>query len=63
MSLVVALRPTLARWWTAYQRKITTWETYRKLLTVRFGNDTRGMDSLYDGFTYPALHVKACKEA
>lgn len=46
-----------------HQRKITTWETHRKLLTVRFGNDTRGMDSLYDGFTYPAQHVQACEEA
>ena len=33
------------------------------LLTVRFGNDTGGMDSLYDGFTYPMLHVQFCEEA
>jgi hypothetical protein len=43
-SLVVALRATPARWWTAHQRKITTWETCRKLLTVKFSNDTGGMD-------------------
>ena len=46
-----------------HQRKITTWETCRRLLTIRFGNDTGGMDSLYDGFTYPVLHVQACEEA
>ena len=57
-SLVVALRATPARWWTKHQRKITTWETCR-----RFGNDPGGMDSLYDGFTYPAQHVHACEEA
>ena len=52
-SLVVSLRATPMRWWTAHKRKITTWETYHRLLTIRFGNDTGGMDSLYDGFTYP----------
>ena len=50
------------RQWTTHQRKITTWETYRRLLTVRFGNDTGGMDSLYDGFIYLAQHVQAYEE-
>jgi hypothetical protein len=62
-SLVVALRATPARWWTAHQRKITTWENCRRLLTIRFGTDTRGMDSLYDRVTYPASHIQACEEA
>jgi hypothetical protein len=61
-SLVVALRDTPARWWTAYQRKITTWETCRRLLTVRFGTDNEGMESLYDGLTYLAPHIQACEE-
>lgn len=46
-----------------HQRKITTSETCRRLLIIRFGNDIGGMDSLYDRFTYPVLHVKACEEA
>ena len=62
LSLVVALRATPARWWTTHQRQITTWETCHRLLTVRFGTDTGGMDSLYDGLTYRAPHVEACEE-
>ena len=62
-SLVVALRATPARWWTAHQGKITTWETCRRLLMIRFGTDTGGMDSLYDGVTYPTPHIRAYEEA
>jgi hypothetical protein len=56
-SLVVVLRATPVRWWTAHQKKIATWETCRRLLTVKFGTDTGGMDSLYDGLTCLALHI------
>ena len=62
-SLVVALRATPARWWTAHQVKITTWETCRGLLMVRFGTGTGGMDSVYDGLTCPTPHIQACEEA
>ena len=62
-SLVVALRATLARWWTAHQGKINTWETCRRLLMIRFGTDTGRMDSLYDGVTYLAPHIRTCEEA
>ena len=62
-SLVVALRVTLARWWTTHQKKIATWETCCRLLTIMFGTDTGGMDSLYDRITYPTLHIQACEEA
>ena len=44
------------------QGKITTWETCHKLLMVRFGTNTGGMDALYDGVTYVALHIQACEE-
>ena len=63
LSLVVILRATPVRWWTVHQRQITTWETCSRLLMVRFGTDTGGMDSLSDGVTYPALHIQACEEA
>ena len=56
-SLVVALRATPARWWTAHQGKINTWETCRRLLMIRFGTDNGGMDSLYDGVTCPSPHI------
>ena len=62
-SLLVALRATPTRWWTAHQRQITTSETCHRLLTARFGIDTGGMDSLYDGLTYLAPHVQAYEEA
>ena len=51
------------RWWIVHQRKITTWETCRRLLTVRFSNDTGGINSLYDGLTFPTPHIHACEEA
>ena len=60
---MVALRAIPARWWTAHQRQITTWETCRRLLIVWFATDTGGMDSLYDGLTFLAPHIQACEEA
>ena len=60
---MVVLRATPTRWWTVHQGNIPTWETCRRLLMIRFGTDTRGMDSLYDRVTYPALHIRACEEA
>jgi hypothetical protein len=30
---------------------------------IRFGADMGGMDSLYDGFSYPAPHIWACEES
>ena len=62
-SLVVALRATPVRWWTTHQGKINTWETCRRLLMIRFGTDTGGIDLLYDGVTYPTPHIQACEEA
>ena len=47
--LVVALRATLARWYTAHQQNIATWDTCHRLLLIRFGADTEGIESLYDG--------------
>ena len=44
------------------KKQITTWETYHRLLTVRFSTDSGGMDSLYDGLTYPTPHVQDCEE-
>ena len=61
--LVVALRVTPMRWWTAHQGKITTWETCRRLFMFRFGTDTGGMDSVYDGITCRAPYIQACEEA
>ena len=60
---MVVLRATPAKWWTAHQGKITTWETCRRLFMIRFGTDTKGMDSLYDGVTCPTPHIRACEEA
>ena len=62
-SLVVVLRATPARWWTAHQRNIATRNTCRRLLIIRFGADTGGMDSLYDEVSGPAPHIRACEEA
>ena len=47
--LVIALRATPVRWWIAHQQNITTWDTCRRLLLIRFGADTEGLKSLYDG--------------
>ena len=55
--LVVALRATPARWWTAHQQNITTWDTCRKLLLIRFRVDVGGMELLYDGVSGPASHI------
>ena len=63
LSLVVTLRATPTRWWTTHQKKITTWENCRSLLTIGFGTDIGGMDLLYDRVTYPAPHIRACEEA
>lgn len=62
-SLVVAIRATPVRWWIVHQGNIATRETCRRLLMISFGTDTGGMDSLYDGFSYPAPHIRACEEA
>ena len=61
--LVVALRATPMRWWTAHQHNIATWNTCRRLLLIRFGVDTRGIESLYDGVSGPAMHIRTCEEA
>ena len=57
MSLMVELRATPTRWWTVHQGNIATWETCRKLLMIRFGTDTGGIDSLYEGVTCLAPHI------
>lgn len=44
--LVVALRVTPMRWWTAHERNIATWDTCRRLLLIRFRVDTGGMELL-----------------
>ena len=51
--LVVALRATPTRWWTAHQQNITTWDTCCRLLLIRFGADAGGMELLYDGVSGP----------
>ena len=56
-SLMVALRSTPTRSWSTQQGNIATWETCHKLLMIRFGTDTGGMDLLYDGVTYPTPHI------
>jgi len=61
--LVVALRATPVMWWTVHQGNIATWEICRRLLMIRFGTDTGGMDSLYDGVTYPSPHIWAYEKA
>ena len=60
--LVVALRATPARWWTVHQQNIATWDTCRRLLLIRFGADTGGIESLYDGVSGPAMHIRAYEE-
>ena len=59
---MIVLRATPTRWWNAHQGNIATWETCCRLLTIRFGTNTRGMDLIYDGVIFPALHIRACEE-
>ena len=61
--LVVVLRGTLARWWTTHQHNIATWDTCSRLLLIRFGDDTGGIESLYDGVSGLATHIRTCEEA
>ena len=61
--LVVALRATPARWWTTHQRNVATWDTCHRLLMIRFGADTGGMNSLYDGVSCLAPHIQAYEES
>lgn len=60
--LVVALRATLARWWTTHQQNIATWDTCRMLLLIRFGVDVGRMELLYDGVSGLVLHIQAYEE-
>ena len=46
-----------------HQRNIATWDTCHRLLMIRFGADTGGMESLYDGVSGLAPHIWACEEA
>jgi hypothetical protein len=46
-----------------HQRNITTWDTCRRLLMIRFGADTRGMNLVYDGISGPTQHIQAYEEA
>ena len=55
--LVVALRATPTRWWTVHQQNIATWDTCHRLLLIRFGADTGGMES------GPSPHIWTCQEA
>jgi len=50
-------------WWTAHLQNIATWDTCRRLLLIRFGANTGGMESLYDGVSGLALHIRAYEEA
>lgn len=59
----MALRGTLARWWTAHNRNIATWETCHRLLAIRFGNDARGINYKYDGQNNPRIHMESCVKA
>lgn len=62
-TLDVALRSTPARWWTAHKRNIATWETYHRLLVIKFGKDVGGMNYKYDEQNDPRVHTKACIKA
>ena len=62
-TLDMALRATPARWWATHKKNIATWETYHRLLTVRFGDDAGGISHKYDGQTNPRLHMEACVQA
>ena len=57
------LRATPTRLWTAHQQHIATWDTCRRLLLIRFGANTKGLESLYDGVSGPAPHIWAYQEA
>lgn len=59
----MALRNTTARWWTTHKKNIATWETYHRLLAVRFGDDAGGMDYRYEGQTDPRKHMEAFVQA
>ena len=61
--LVVALRATPARWWIAHRGNIATWDTCHRLLMIRFGVDTGGMNSLLDGVSGPTSHIQTCEES
>ena len=62
-KLDVALRSTLARWWTMHKTNITNSETCHRLLAVRFGNDVEGINYRYDGQTDPMIDMEACVKA
>ena len=62
-TLDVELRATPTRWWTGHKRIITTWETYHRMLAIRFGKDAGGMNYKYDGKFDPRIHMEACVQA
>jgi hypothetical protein len=62
-ALDVALQATPARWWVAHKRNIVTWETYHRLLIIRFGEDVGAMNYRYDGQTGPRVHIESCVKA
>ena len=57
------MRVTPTRWQTAHKRNIATWETYHKLLEIRFGEDVGDMNYKYDGKTDPRIQIEACIDA
>ena len=61
--LVVALRATPTRWWIMHQQNIPTSDTCRRLLLIRFGDDSEGIESLYDGVSRPTTHIWSYEEA
>ena len=38
-ALDAALQATPTRWWVAHKNNITTWETYNRLLVIRFDEE------------------------
>ena len=46
-----------------HQKNIATWDACRRLLMIRFGVDTEGMESLYDGVLGLAPNIRACEQA
>ena len=59
----MVLRATPTRWWTSHKRNIATWETYHRVLAIRFGEDVGCMNYKYDGQTNPRIHTEACINA
>ena len=57
------MRATPTRWWATHKKNIATWESYHRLMIIKFGEDVEAISCKYDGLMDPKVHIESCAKA